>query len=986
MIELDNLIERFEQLVQQYGIVAIQPQEFLRRDLEAGHAESQEETVVELLRVWMEYRWRAGLPTTAAQAMAEFPDRSFSSTAGQLLAFEEQRQLKEQRSNSLRLELRSVADLPSEGEAWGDFQLLEVIGQGAFARVFLARQQTLAGRLVALKLTFLPSEEGQLLASLHHTSIVPVYSLHCIDEVYGICMPFLGNTTFLDMLKPHASAGQGSTKRTPRALLQTVWDRQRLLRHIDPPSASMGNGDSVPGSEPPQLAPSGPIRNGTRPITPGSTTPASLQHGSLARSVCWMGMQLAEGLWHAHCRGVLHSDIKPANILVGSDGQPRLIDFNISQGNTISIDPDRLGGTYPYMAPEHRQAMERAGSIDARADIYSLGMVLIELLVGQLPRAAWAPLGDSLKIVRQARELLTAERITPALQAIVLKAIASEAIDRYQSANHLAEDLRAQYEDRPLIHQREPSGLERAGKWMRRHPQITSNTSLGALALMLLLVAGVTIVSLRQSLERSQMSRARMLLSHSLPASIALASSSAVDPRQIRAAVDSANQSLAHLDGAKGGIESDADFWNPSSSATPGLAEELHLWLAITQPWTREMLTRAGAPEDQVAALLDRRERLMRSSPDSGQHVGILEELRQIRHSLKAGAIQEAIDALKSKDLAASSNYAAWWMLGDAWLAAGQALPAQQAYTACIALRPDIAVAFFNRASAQLLIGSYQEAVDDYEHVLRLQPDWPWVRFNQAVSLSRMGRSQEALAALQQVQQSGLSSVSVHRLASQLHQQLGEEDKAQQQRDLALKVIPSCSQDWIDRGLLNLRRDPKASAEDFQQALRLDPHSLDAHQKLAHVYAEYLQDPERALSHLDVLVAKEAGALTHRAGRAVLSARLGKWQSMREDLTVLESSLCDEPMVQYQIASAYAIAAPAMLPDLALRDSSWSCEALTEKALVWIQRALVRSPKLHGLMKRDEDLRSLHSNEWFSRQLAAAEILSQLVPQGEAVP
>lgn len=987
MLELDEVIERFEQSIRKQGVASIEPRRFFRDQWEVKEWGNREETVVELLRVWMEYRWQAGLATTAEQAIAEFPGETFSPTSRQLLAFEEQRQRNQQRSVGPKVVLRPVTDLPQEGDTWGDFQLLQPLGQGAFARVFLARQQSLAQRLVALKLTFLPSEEGQLLASLHHSSIVPIYSIHCIDQVYGICMPFLGNTTFSDMLRDPRLAGPGSTKRTPRALLQTVRDRQVLLR---PQSEAV----SVPGADgvPKGLGQEHDVSSQDAMESPAAllsqtVAPRALQHGSLARGICWMGAQLAEGLWHAHCRGILHSDIKPANILVGSDGQPRLIDFNISQSRSSSTDSGRLGGTYPYMSPEHRNAMEGVGSIDARADIYSLGMVLTELLVGQLPRAAWARSGESQRIVSEAREQLKAERISPALQAILLKAIASDSADRYATASDLADDLRAQYEDRPLVHQREPSWLERMGKWTRRHPQIASNTSLASLLLFLLLATGGIIASLQQSLLRSQTSRSTMLLAQSLPESIALASSSLMDPRQIAAAIGSANRTLSHLDGSRGGLETDSEFWSASPSSGPGLAEELRLWLAVTEAWTPQMLVDGGVSREDIDFFFQRRDRLMQTRPNPGQQeAGILADLHQIRQSLQKGVTKEAIDALKRKDLAASSNYAAWWMLGDAWLAAGQPRPAQQAYTACIALRPDIAVAYFNRASASLLGGQHEDAIQDYARVLKLQPDWPWVRFNQAVSLSRMGKNQEALEALEAAQEKGLPSVSLHRLAAQLHQQLGDQEEARKQQEMALRVTPTSSQDWVDRGLLNLSRDPRMAAEDFENAIRLEPQSVDAHQKLAHVYSEYLGDPQRACGYLDSLVLLAPDQPTHRAGRAVLLARRGQWKPMIEDLRVLESLRSDDPMVQYQIASAYALAAPQMLPGSQSEDPAWSASVMEARAMAWIQLALIQSPELAGLMRGDQDLSSLRTNPWFVRQLTAAEFLTQPVPESESLP
>jgi serine/threonine protein kinase len=110
--------------------------------------------------------------------------------------------------------------------------------------------------------------------------------------------------------------------------------------------------------------------------------------------------RLAEGLQHSHDRGVLHRDIKPSNVLLGMDGTPMLLDFNLAQvtrGEQVKVV---LGGTINYMAPEHLHSLAArdpvvARQVDHRADIYSLGMVLFEMLVGKGPfaeSASYTPL------------------------------------------------------------------------------------------------------------------------------------------------------------------------------------------------------------------------------------------------------------------------------------------------------------------------------------------------------------------------------------------------------------------------------------------------------------------------------------------------------------------------------------------------------------------------------------------------------------------
>ena len=94
-----------------------------------------------------------------------------------------------------------------------------------------------------------------------------------------------------------------------------------------------------------------------------------MQQRSYVDAVVWLGAGIARGLEHAHERGILHLDLKPANVLLTDEGQPMLLDFNLARSTA-----DRelhIGGTWPYMAPEQRRVyLGELVSLDQRADIY----------------------------------------------------------------------------------------------------------------------------------------------------------------------------------------------------------------------------------------------------------------------------------------------------------------------------------------------------------------------------------------------------------------------------------------------------------------------------------------------------------------------------------------------------------------------------------------------------------------------------------------
>jgi tetratricopeptide (TPR) repeat protein len=205
--------------------------------------------------------------------------------------------------------------------------------------------------------------------------------------------------------------------------------------------------------------------------------------GSHADAAAWVARALALALDHAHRRGVLHRDVKPANVLVTVAEGPQLFDFNLGD-----LDDDRpehahqamQGGTLPYMAPEQLRAFldpKCWDHVGPAADLYSLGLVLREMLTGQRPPAppAQRPLPrliNELLDMRAARQVPT-RALNPAvpssLSAIVAKCLAHEVADRYPDAAALAEDLDRYLRRLPLRHAVNPDRKERAANWLRRN-------------------------------------------------------------------------------------------------------------------------------------------------------------------------------------------------------------------------------------------------------------------------------------------------------------------------------------------------------------------------------------------------------------------------------------------------------------------------------------------------------------------------------------
>jgi tetratricopeptide (TPR) repeat protein len=197
------------------------------------------------------------------------------------------------------------------------------------------------------------------------------------------------------------------------------------------------------------------------------------------RTIAQLGIQAAEALEHAHRNGILHRDVKPANLLVDDAGKLWITDFGLARldtAATLTASGDLLG-TLRYMSPEMVRGDHAA--VNARSDIYALGVTLYELLT---LRPAYDA-ADRGKLVTQISDVepRPPSRINPAiaadLETIVLKAMEKDVTSRYDKAQDMADDLRRFLEHKPIRACR-ASLLERAGKWARRHVALV--TSIGA--------------------------------------------------------------------------------------------------------------------------------------------------------------------------------------------------------------------------------------------------------------------------------------------------------------------------------------------------------------------------------------------------------------------------------------------------------------------------------------------------------------------------
>lgn len=528
--------------------------------------------------------------------------------------------------------------------------------------------------------------------------------------------------------------------------------------------------------------------------------------------------QIGQGLGHAHAHNVIHRDIKPSNVILCYDGVAKIVDFGLARAiNGDTTQSTGVSGTLPYMSPEQVTGK----SVDHRTDIWSLGVLMYELLSHRHPFPAENPAGTVAAIAKA--QPAPMDNVPEALQAIVYRAMAKRPENRYQACAEMLRDLRT-YE------------ASRAGATVTvdtddldrriRSAGSDEQKSFGwrtwlSFAAVVVLSAAALFVSIRTNMNLSHKPQQRKVVAQS-------AIPTAYDAYQKGA-------DLVQHYYRKNALAQGIELLNSSVKADPTFALA---HVALGEAYFRRFQL------ERDKALIDEAEKECKTALAMNEQlpdVHIVLARVQLAKGNSALALTEAQRALELDP----NNSDAYLALADVYADQGRAVEAEKTYQQGIALSPESWEAYHRLGSFYYNQGRFEESAQQHRRELELVPDQVYARTNLAIDLKALGRKDEAEAELKKALEYQLVFSAYGNLAN-LYDEQERYSEAIEVTQRALKDNPNNYTMWNNLATYFAEAGDKGRAADaddhafalLKDQIKLSPRNATMRSDLALQYAK----------------------------------------------------------------------------------------------------------------------------------------------------
>jgi tetratricopeptide (TPR) repeat protein len=541
-----------------------------------------------------------------------------------------------------------------------------------------------------------------------------------------------------------------------------------------------------------------------------------------------MFVSLCQTVAYAHSRGVIHRDLKPDNVMLGPYGETILLDWGIAKvlGQTaptmgdasspsaplMKTIPDTgthdgaIMGTPSYMAPE--VAAGKNDEVDERSDIYLLGATLYQILSGQQPRTAKTLMEMIYKATQESPDPVRSINplIPAALDAICVKAMAREKLDRYQTATELAEDIQRFVAGEPVSAYREGFPA-RAWRWARRHRKALGLSAAAVLIGSSALFAAIKIAAAERRHAAAAREAGRLKAQEQAQADLRTFRHLADEASYFAATTNPTSEHAPYFDPHKGGAMARAalalaEAWGPDLAALPLPAErptvkaELYDLLILAASQT---LRAEPGPAGAMRALASLTRAASLGEPSASVFRLKAGAYEQLGHESEAAEMRRRADDPKTPRTASDL-----FLLGER---------ERDESAARVGGQGDI-------KSWQLDPARMEKAIAFYRQALRIDPDHFWARLQLGRCLQNLGRFPEAaevLGACIAIRPGAPWGYSALGLA--LAEQ-GHYDEAAHELNRALRIDPDARGPRLHRGIVSWRQKKyDAAIADFEAVL-----------------------------------------------------------------------------------------------------------------------------------------------------------------------